>query len=83
MSVAPHAGLINVKLLGRKVAAGKATDFTKDLFWANTRLGHRNLATETQKYTDLAVKELHAMTLRIRKVGRSYHIAGKVEGDGT
>lgn len=77
--VSSHAGHVFFNVLARKVAGGKNTDFDQNVHYSGVKLGHRNVSAEIRKYTAQAAAEVDAILIRMRKVGRSYFIAAKVE----
>lgn len=79
LGVSKHAGNIFLNLLGRKAAKGKHTDFNQALYFSPTKLGHDNVAQKVDAYTAQASAEIAAVLLRMRKTGRSYFIAAKIE----
>lgn len=83
LGVSRHAGNIFLNVFARKAAKGKNTDFDRTLYFSPTDLGHDNVAQSIDKYTTQASSEVDAVLLRMRKVGRSYYIAAKIEpGEG-
>lgn len=81
VSVATHAGNLAVTLFGRKAAKGQNTDFKKNIYYSKEALGHRNVTNKITAYTELAEKDLQAILLKIRKMGRAYLISGMFEGE--
>ncbi|MCP4327485.1 MAG: VWA domain-containing protein [Alphaproteobacteria bacterium] len=78
-----HAGNVYVHLSANKVTRGKYTSFGSYMFYSEEALGHRNVSQNIAAYSELATRDIQAIVLRVEKVGRSYFVSGKVEGDPT
>jgi hypothetical protein len=77
--VSSHAGHVFLNVFARKAAGGKNTDFDRNVHYSGVQLGHRNVSAEIGKYTAQAAAEVDAILIRMRKVGRSYFVAARIE----
>jgi len=73
-------GIINLSAYATKFSKSKYAQFGKVVI-SGKNFGHRTFPADSKPYTDWVSKHVQAILLRIRKKGRSYFVAAKVEGD--